>query len=86
MGAELFYHTTDYTSDPRVAIELLQKSELDGYDLPEMVKLYLASCQQAFNDTPEGDEYGLHDHYKAELELAKLIASEPIPSDFSGSP
>ncbi|QDV41097.1 hypothetical protein Enr13x_09350 [Stieleria neptunia] len=84
MGAQLFFHTSAYTSDPNVALESLQATELDGYDLPEMVASNLASSQRAFDDTPEGDEYGLHDHYKAELERAKLIASEPIPTDFRG--
>lgn len=84
MGAELFYHTTLYTNDPSVALESLQASELDGYNLPEVVASNVASSQQVFDDTPEGDEYGLHDHYKAELERAKLIASEQIPADFRG--
>ncbi len=84
MGAELFFRTSAFTSDPNAALESLQATELDRYDLPDMVASNLTSSQQAFDDTPEGDEYGLHDHYKAELERAKLIASEPIPTDFRG--
>ena len=84
MGAELFYHTIAFSSDPRVALELLQAMEIEGYDLPKMIASNVASSQQAFDDTPEGDEYGLHDHYKAEVERARLIASDPIPSDFHG--
>lgn len=84
MGARLFYHTTTYTSDPNIALEALQATEMEGYDLPAMVASILAGSQQAFDDTPEDDEYGLHEHYKEELERVRRIASEPIPADFHG--
>ena len=82
MGASLYYHTTAYTPDATVALELLQSSQLDEYDLPGLVAETLASTQQAFDNTPEDDEYDLHDYYKSELEHIMQIASEPIPSDF----
>ena len=84
MGAELYYYTTAYTSDPNDALESLQTLRLDRYDLPKMVASNVTSCEQAFVDTPEGDEFGLHEHYKTDLERARTIASEPIPTDFAG--
>ncbi len=84
MGAQLYYHTTAYTSDPNAALKELQSKALDNYDLAEMVASHLASSQQAFEDTLEDDEYGLHEHYEAELARAKIIASEAIPTDFRG--
>ena len=84
MGAELYFHTTPYIDDPNAALVALQTAMLDALDLRQMVASNLASSEQAFHDTPEGDEYGLHDHYKAELERARSIASEPIPTGFDG--
>lgn len=84
MGAQLFYHVTTYTNDPKTALESLQALELENYDLAQEVAAHLANCQEAFDLTAEDDEYGLYEHYKSELERAKLIAVEKVPSDFFG--
>lgn len=84
MGGYLHHCTTAYTPDPKEALESLQAAQLEKYDLPTLIKTSLAEYQEAFDATPENDEYGLHDYYKEVLEDIKIAASQPLPTDFQG--
>lgn len=84
MGARLYCHTTAYLNDPASALEAIQSEILAGYNLRELVTTHLQSSQQAFDDTPPNDEFGLHDYYKAEFARAEDIAAAEIPTEFSG--
>ncbi|MEM7316568.1 MAG: hypothetical protein AAF497_25825 [Planctomycetota bacterium] len=84
MGAELYFLATEFTARPDDALKAIQEQFLDTYDLPAMLAAQLAECRRLIEKIPEGDAHGLHAHYQESLGELEAIASQPMPSDFSG--
>ena len=83
MGAQLWHHSAPWRSDPEEALFALQVHFLaETYDLHSLVQEHLGSAREAIRITEaEGDEHGLLDMYRADLEMLEEVASNPFPED-----
>lgn len=85
MGAMPFENLAPWREDPRESLAELQAQYVNQhYDLPTLIQEHLDSARQSVEIcTKNGDEYGLLNDYRANLELLESIASQPIPTSAS---
>jgi len=83
MGATLWYHETPWNDDPACALSALQAEFVDAnYDLAALIPQHLEWARESVAQCEaDGDEYGLLDMYRTQLELLERLSGEPIPDD-----
>jgi hypothetical protein len=82
MGAERWENLAPWDSDPVIALRKIQASYLaENYNFPQVIDFHLKSKRETVELVEEdGDEYGVLNIYKSDLEYLEKVASRPLPT------